>query len=295
MNDDREFRTFQFKELRRYQFPISINDLVAEGILKHNCIWEIIGQAKAYKSFVLNTIAVDLITMRNLFAATRMVGGQSYSKAFEVKKACRVLYIEQEIGAQDLKERLVPLYQSLSQSEADLMDENLFTKSFDHSLQLDTENGRQRLSALVAQHKPNVLILDPLVEFHTSNENDTQAMAKVARTFDYLREHFHPLAIIFSHHEGHPTAVSRNGINKGRGSSAIPAKIDTALNVTVHNRDAHTLKLDFTLRRGKPIDSFYVKLEAETMRGTFLCWKKDSKRNGKLPKADVNEFTGVLM
>jgi len=285
----REFKTFCFKDLLAYDFPIPDNDLIREGILKNDALLEIIGAAKSYKSFIANAFCIDLITGRNLFGTYRSDHGRN-AVAFETVKKCRVLMIEQEIGAQDLRDRLRPLYGSLSPGEKMLMEENLFTHSFDHTIQLDSAAGVGRLFDLVEEYRPNVLILDPLVEFHTTNENDTQGMAKIARVFDYLREKFNPLAIIFTHHEGHPTAILRDGIGRGRGSSVIPGKIDSAINVSVFNRATLQLKIDFTIRRGKPIDSLHVQVNQDTLRPNFLYWHRDKTKGQKTPGNEVYKF-----
>lgn len=282
-------KTFTFRDLLNHPRHAETNVLVEEGILKDNSILAVVGPSKSFKSFVLNTLAVDLIVKRNMFAAHRTVHGRS-QVAFNVTRPCRVLMIEQEIGEDDLEDRLKPIFLNLSPDEQKLMSENLFTHSLDHTIQLDTQAGYLRLAEIVAQVRPDVLILDPLIEFHTSNENDTQGMAKVMRTFDQLRETFSPLAIVFSHHEGHSQQNPRQGIDRFRGNTAIGAKIDSALLVSVHNRRALQLRIDFVLRRGKPLDSLYVSLDEFNLRAQFLCWYRDPSKKTKLAKMEFEDL-----
>jgi hypothetical protein len=282
--DDTTVRTYQFEQLLNHPRQAETNILIGDGILKNNSILAVVGLSKSFKSFILNTIAIDMIVGRNLFSAYHNTHGR-LSKAFEVDHASRILLIEQEIGEDDLEDRLKPIYDGLVKGQQDLMKENLFTHSLDHRIQLDEFTGYQKLADIVDGIRPEVLILDPLIEFHTSNENDTQSMAKVMRTFDKLREDFPPLAIIFSHHQGHSQQNPRQGIDRFRGNTVVGAKVDSAILVSVHNRNALQLRMDFVLRRGKPLDSLYVNLD-ESLRAEFLCWNCDPKKKGKLAKLE---------
>lgn len=281
--------SYKFGNLLNHPRHADTNILISEGILKDNAILAVVGPSKSFKSFALNTLATDLVLQRNMFGAYRSDHGR-IAKAFNISRPCKVLMIEQEIGEDDLEDRLVPIYRSLSPNEQALMRENLITRSLDHDLQLDTDIGRRRLLEVVKADRPDVLILDPLIEFHTSNENDTQGMAKVMRAFDLLRESLAPLAIIFSHHEGHSTANPRQGIDRFRGNTVVGAKIDSALLVTVHNRRALQLRIDFVIRRGKPLDSLFLELNADTLRGDFLCWYRDPARKTKLAKMELEDL-----
>lgn len=285
-------KTFAFKHLLDHPRHAETNVLVSDGILKDNSIMAVVGPSKSFKSFTLNTLATDLVVQRNLFASHRNDHGR-HTPAFEVTKPCRVLLIEQEIGEDDLEDRLKPIFTGLSPDHQELMRENLFTHSLDHTIQLDTDIGYHNLASIVGEVKPHVLILDPLIEFHTSNENDTQSMSKVMRTFDKLRETFSPLAIVFSHHEGHSSQNPRQGIDRFRGNTVVGAKIDSALLVNIHNRRTLQLRIDFVLRRGKPLDSLYVGLD-DSLRAQFLCWYRDPAKKTKLAKLEFEDTEMML-
>ncbi len=291
--DRPEVKTYTFAELLNHPRQAETNVLISDGILKDNAILAAVGPSKSFKSFLLNTLAVDLVVKRNLFASHRSAHGR-HDLAFTIEKSCRVLLIEQEIGEDDLEDRLKPIYNGLAPHEQELMRSSLFTHSLDHTIQLDTLAGYAKLAKVVEKFRPTVLMLDPLVEFHTSNENDTQGMSKVMRTFDMLRETFAPLAIVFSHHEGHVNAANpRQGIDRFRGNTAVGAKVDSALLVTVHNRRSLQLRVDFVLRRGKPLDSIYMSLD-DNLRGQFLCWYRDPTKKQKLARLELEDTEMML-
>ncbi len=269
--DNERVKTYPFSELRNHPRKSDTNSLIEEGILKDNAIMFVGGPPKSYKSFVSNTVAVDLIVGRNLFTAIRSDHGR-HSLAFNIPKPQRVLIFEQEIGEDDFEDRLKPLYESLLPDKQKLMDDNLFTHSLDHSLQFDTPEGLRLIDEVIGDIKPSVTIFDPLIEFHTSDENSPTAMAKVMRCLDWLRER-HKFATIIDHHAGKEGVIKRSGGDAMRGASSIYGKLDTYLALKPVNRNASLIEAEFTVRRGKPICPFYLQLNPLTMRADFKDWK----------------------
>jgi len=94
------------------------------------------------------------------------------------------------------------------------------------SLRLDLEPDRLRLREAVAQRKPRLLVLDPLVRLHRRDENHS---GEVAELLSFLRElqRAHELAIVVVHH------MRKGGARRGgqalRGSGDLHAWTDSAL------------------------------------------------------------------
>lgn len=264
--------------------------LIDEGIMRLNSIMVIGGAPKAYKSFLQNSLILALVTGTPLFGAHRKSHGRE-ERAFVTSRPCRVLMLEQELGNYDLRERLIPMIRSLPHDQAKLFGENLYTHSMDHTLQLDTEDGMKRIDALVAEARPDVLVLDPLIEFHTSDENSTQAMACVLRNLDLLRQKYN-LCLSISHHTGKPNDnSSRSGPDLLRGNSVIYGKGDAFFMASVRNRAAGIVKIEPVIRRGKPIAPFYVAIDWADLRAKFHCWhtKETAKQMNKLVVEDSDE------
>jgi RecA-family ATPase len=272
-------KTYPFGELLNHSRTPDTDAIIEEGILKKNSIMVVGGPPKSYKSFVLNTIAIDLVIGRHLFTAIRSDHGR-HSKAFEVRAPQKVLIFEQEIGEDDLEDRIKPIFENLLPEAQSLLRSNLFTHSLDHRLQLDTVEGVTLIADEIAAVRPSVVMFDPLIEFHTSNENDTQDMARILRNVDLLREEY-KFATTISHHEGKETQVRRAGADRLRGNSALYGKGDSFLMLKVVNRNASVIACDFTVRRGKPISPFTVKLNPVTMRADFFEWGKPTERKPK--------------
>ena len=272
-------KTFSFAELLGHLRKPDLDSIVNEGILGSNAIMVIGGPPKSYKSFVSNTLSIDLVTGYHLFSALRKHAKQ-VTRAFEVRAPQRVLIFEQEIGEDDMEDRLKPAYEALSLYQQDLVRTGLYTHSLDHRLQLDTPEGVNLIAEEIARVRPSVVIFDPLIEFHTSDENSSEDMAKILRHLDWLREKY-KFATIINHHEGKQGQVKRTGADRLRGSSVLYGKGDTFLTLEVLNRDASLVGCKFTVRRGKPIHPFIVKLDPVTMRANFFSWGSRVKGNDK--------------
>ena len=266
-------KTFSFPEL--YKHPrLPENSIISHGLYKRGCMLVIGGAPKAYKSFLLLSIAVSLAIGRNLFGATRSNHGR-HQAVFTIDRPRRILLFEQEIGEDDLEDRLAPMYETMSPSEQELFRQNFFSHSLDGDLNFDTKEGMKAIESIIMEVKPEIVMFDPLIEFHSQDENSPTSMANMLKNLTQLcrRTKTSPM---FTHHESKGNAEStRSGGDRLRGASSLFGKADTVINVSVINRNAMRLRLEFTLRRGKPLVDLAVKLDSDTLEAKFLCWQGD--------------------
>lgn len=245
--------------------------LIGEGLLNERSLMFIGAPPKSYKSFLLNTMCINLATGTPLFSATRKNHGRDVI-AFPIKRPTRVLLLEQEIGDYDLKERIEPVIRSLSPDERELALSNIYTQSCDFNLRLDTKEGMEQIETLVSQAKPEVVCFDPFFEFHSADENAAHAMSLVLRNLSILRQRF-GVSLIITHHTGKPReANDRSGPDLLRGSSAIYGKGDAYLMMEVRNAPAGIIRIVPTIRRGRPIRAFYIMLDWSDLRAKFYRW-----------------------
>lgn len=264
-------KTYAFSELYRH-VPQPDSSIISDGLLKKGSMMVIGGPPKSYKSFLLQHLAICLATGRNLFGATRTAHGR-LSKAFLVDRPRRVLFCEQELGEDDLRDRLLPVYESLTPPERALMNANLFTRSMDLELRFDKGAGSTRLEQVITQCGPEIAIFDPLIEFHDQEENSSTAMSGMLKNLKRIcaRTDVTP---ILSHHEGKiPDESTKTGGDRLRGASALFGKGDTFLNTTVRNRNAMRIIVDFTLRRGRPLNSIMVQVDRNNLDIRLIAWK----------------------
>jgi RecA-family ATPase len=227
--------------------------LIGRGILPKKGKLIMGGAPKIGKSFIVLNIAIDLAFNSPLF-------GAYYSEkkpVFPVYAPCRVLYVENEIGEQKLQERFRQIL-----AERSAKDLALFIKSRDMEMRMDTPDGRAVLTKEIKETRPDVLIVDPLAQFHLSDENSSQMMGAIMRVGDRWIEEY-GLSIIYIHHTGHGNPqYPRRGGDKLRGSSAIFAAADSV--VLVDRLSAMSVRepeyrLDFELRHGEAMDSIFIK------------------------------------
>lgn len=243
--------------------------VIEDGILNEGGILVIGGPPKSYKSFLLNTLLFHLSTGTNLFGANRK-SRYGPNLVFNIPRPFRSLLIEQEIGDFSLAERMRSIANTVCGSHRQQFLQNNFSHSCDRSLRLDTSEGISKIGQVIETTKPDILILDPLIEFHAGDENSSQDMARIMRGIDYLRDKY-KVSVILSHHSGKPSET-RQGADTLRGSSVIYGKGDAFFMLDVLNRESGIVQVHPTIRRGKPIQPFLLDLTWQDCRFRFRDW-----------------------
>src|SRR5579883_3070882 len=173
--------------LRELLQDISPMPYVCWPILPLGGVLVIGAAAKSQKSMLALNLAYSLSEPRD-FAG------------FAVKSQQRVLYIDEEIGPWGMRDRLRSIH-AACQGVFALDNLVLEPKSRIHYALEEGSAGFRNLDALVAAVRPNVLILDPLREFHLLDENDSTAMTRVFKGLYALKE-AHNLTVVLVHHAG---------------------------------------------------------------------------------------------
>lgn len=232
--------------------------IIGRGVLPVAGKMIVAGSPKANKSFFVLNMMMDLVRGRRIFDATYKRG----IPVLPVQQPWRVLYLEQELGEQGLLERLRGTEAKpglLTGIEAAGLP--LYIQPRDTAMRLDTPEGRDYISQIVKDTKPDVTVFDPMAKFHLSDENSAQEMGAVLRVADHLIEDF-GTAVVIVHHIGKQNEDNpRRGGDRLRGSSAIFGDVDTVCEVTRKSNEHHpepVLELSFELRRGEPIESLFV-------------------------------------
>lgn len=244
--------------------------IIGRGILPVKGKLVIYGDPKTNKSFIAMNIALNLARGEHIFNALH----DNKVPLMPVSKRYRVLYIEQEIGEIALRDRFRQMADNTEGVE-------LFIKTRDMTMRLDTDKGRQILHSELDQVKPDALILDPLTKFHLSDENSAQQMSAVLRVADHWIEDF-GLSLIYVHHTSKPSE-ERTGAHRIRGSSALFGDADALIGVerlSAGHQKEPTLKLEFELRQAAPLDPIYVKRLVSGLieyRGDNFHWGRPPK------------------
>lgn len=186
---------------------------------------------------------------------------------------CKVLVIEQELGEYILQKRVQAIFQN---SNLSYYRDNFWVISKEPDLKLDTAMDKIKKQLDIVQ--PNVLLLDPIANFHSGNENAAQEVEALINNLKQLIRTYKSLdlSIIFTHHFGKPPAanfaddVDRLSPYTFRGSSKWYDAVDTAHTIiktrTFQRKDVKTgktftawqMKNRFTLRASECPPDFYT-------------------------------------
>lgn len=106
------------------------------------------------------------------------------------------------------------------------------------SLRLDHDDDMRRLAATLRDIRPRMLLLDPLVRLHASDENDASAIAAILSRLRTLQRHY-DAAVLLVHHTRKQGGTRQHGQTL-RGSGDLHAWGDSNLYLT-HETDGVTL------------------------------------------------------
>lgn len=210
------------RELMRQSKPGAIDalDLLAKefpqrsgwitGIIERESLSVLGGPPKVFKTALVTGLALRVAT------GTPWLGVETAPG--------RVLMLQAEIAEQHFQARLRLMTDSLGP----LLKPDTFLVASDRQAPLDTAAGQARIHQLLAQHHPDLLIIDPLARFLTGDENRAQDMNVVVRFLDDLIQTLR-LSVVLVHHTGKPTGAEREGGQRLRGSSVLFAAADSVL------------------------------------------------------------------
>ena len=221
--------------------------IIGDGVLLDKTILMLLGEPKAQKSFLALNMTIA------------MASGNNFA-GFNFERPCKVLHLSAEGGYFPTRERI----QKMAQEEQENILKNIFFPKY-INLSIDNDDDYQNLRSLVEESKADVLVLDPLIRFHSQDENSSTAMNVVFRRFRELINDF-GISIVIVHHTG------KNPSLGGRGSSLMRGEYDSC--ITIKKCDNHN-KLSFDMRHVESPAPRKVKFNPETF--WFECTDEDDK------------------
>lgn len=279
----------KFKELLELPEPEE-RFVVDSGLVPLGGLVFVGGPPKSYKSFLLLTMGLQMACGLPIFGAcVRHAGSASFR--FGVVRPMRVLIVEQELGWIDDRVRLLPMWQSLDKEHRELIGENLHIEAAPYGMnslvRLDNEESdRHYLIEAIDKVKPDILILDPLSMFHRLEENSARDMSLLMRNIAVIRNRFKLKGTIVSHHTSKPRnegiTITDAPPDLLRGSSVLFATGDSYIMVSRLVGDR--VRLDFTLRRHKPITAMVGAINENSGMLEYREWVADRQGSGRPQK-----------
>jgi len=214
------------------------------------------GEPKAFKSFLTMHLAVCVASGKPALGRYRTAPG-------------RVLCFNAEDRPAATRTRVARMCCALELEIAKL-DLHLITTP---RLRLDSAQDMARLGATIAREKPVLVILDPLRDLHSGDENDAGEMSALLSPLRALQRE-HGCSIMVVHHMAkHTPETNRRPGQRLRGSSALHGWIDSALYLARAD-GAETVSVTVEHRNcgGRPLDPFSFILREGSLPGGSGLW-----------------------
>jgi AAA domain len=196
-------KSISYNTLEKTEWPEEI--FIEGGLLSRGDTMLIGAESKGGKSTLLAGLIRQMIT-----------GGDFLG--FKVTKPLKVFYMQAELREKRLKERLFPTYEKIKEE----YKFNLYIWSTQGIVLFNREH-KETIESEIINIMPDVLIIDPMLNFHNFNENDSQQMAEFFRELDRLKSTYN-MAIIMAHHFRKTNSDPKQKISlleSIRGSSAL--------------------------------------------------------------------------
>ncbi len=232
-------------ELHKRQFLIDRIMRELDSIL-------LVGGEKAGKSLFIKQLICSLTT-----------GDHPFLDEFEIKKACKVSYVQVEGELSDTQDRFKRMIKAV-----DFNPDN-FQIIFSEPLELDGDKDCLRLINDVEKcHKPDILILDPLYFCFNGSLSDDAIVRKFLGNIRRIKDRFQ-CAIIIVHHT-HKVRFNKDGglLDEGDdalfGSSALKWWPDHLMFLTYNKKRGIREFRCSTQRSGDILDKMELRLEQPT-------------------------------
>lgn len=204
------------------------------------------GPQKVGKSLFATQLALSLAGRQDFLGFG--VGAHDY----------RVLIVQAEVSEKRMQERFVRQVRAYP----DEARRRILNACVYSSVKLDDAQGAATIHAWVDEHKPDLLIIDPLANFHTGDENIAQDMSRVTTALDDIRAK--GVAVALVHHHGKGSTRNSNVGYKARGSSVLPGWYDSHLSLEWAEFQ-RTVRLRFELRHDEAPEDMVLRLNPNTL------------------------------
>jgi len=228
------------------EFPAT-DSLLGNGLIDKGGAILISGPQKIGKSLFGTQLALSLASKQNFLDF--QVGDASYGS----------LILQAEVAEPRMKARFQKQVTGFSvEARQRVLSASVFS-----SVKLDSSEGISTVRAWVDEHHPDLLIIDPLSNFHTGNENEAQDMTRITNALNDIRQSGVAVALI--HHHGKGSGATGNVGHKARGSSVLPGWYDSHFSLEWATFPT-TVRLRFELRHDETPEDRILKLNRNTLQ-----------------------------
>ena len=232
-------------DIKFYSLRDAMNDktppppqIIDKGILPYDSILLLHGSPKAGKSILACNFALSLSAGINWFD-------------FEIKRPYKTLVIQAEVNYFEERERFRVM---LRGGEYDNSLDNM-EFSDGQGIDLLSDAGIKFINEKLVEYRPELVIIDPLKDYHTKDENSNTDMAVFMQRLRHLVNAFHISIILVHHSKKNNEGYGGSNI---RGASNIFGSVDSVVELKKKKNNERTL--NFELRYGSELDEMSLEL-----------------------------------
>lgn len=272
----------RLSDLIKTEFPPQ-QDWVGPGVLPKSCKMIFGGCTKIGKTFFLTNLGKALALGESPFNCPWL----------KIEKPTKVLYIDHELKPFGLQQRVLPLF---TERELKRIEEQFWYVSGRTEIHFSSVEGRKYLERLIAETKPEVLILDPIGKMHFFDENSSPEINKLMKHLEDLIAQGREwgMSLVFAHHFGKPNRdpqYEKDPLDHYNFRGASKWCDDQDALVTAHryeelatSYEAWRVKTRWLLRHAQSLPDMHFTVNAKDDR--FVRFEKaDEKGQRKLPSS----------
>jgi predicted transcriptional regulator/energy-coupling factor transporter ATP-binding protein EcfA2 len=214
--------------LKRVEKPL-IN-----GILERHGMLLLIGPSGVGKSMLTLHIALNVAAPRH---------NRQLWDLFKIEGKERVLIVQSENSLSSLNKRVTNMTKKNSRYKVASKDVLFIKEKKVGNISGDVDDDRfmNSIKRVIFQEDIGLLILDPLISYHSQNENDNVGMRKVLDKLSYVCETYKVAAIVV-HHVGKNDAAGK--LSGGRGASSIGDWAANILSLSPYDSGSGIIQVD---------------------------------------------------
>lgn len=244
-------------------------------------------ESKAGKTTLLSYLIRQLIT-----------GGDFLG--FKINRPMRVLNLQAEMRNPQMKKRMYPKFSKLSEEHL-LNSYTFYTRGM---MLLDDPDHQKAFLELFEQVKPDLAILDPFINFHSQDENDSRSMMRVFRFIDRLKEKYN-FSVAIAQHFRKKGQNDHSLLEMIRGTTALRGWADTIIAMEGRTESGYR-RLEFETRNvDEPINRI-IKYNPDTKEFDWMdptakateliisAWGEGDEKTGKEVDIFIKETCGHL-
>jgi len=215
--------------------------LIYKGLLITGGILIVSGAPKVGKSILAQNLALSLASGIDWFK-------------FNIQRPVRTLIIQAEVLDPFYEKRILMMAENAG-FKINMQNLIVATRS---QFDITTDEGFAILRQTIIKHNPKVCIIDPLVNYHSFDENDNSRMAEM---MGKIRELAEMTAFIVVHHSKKDSTESP--VANVRGASAITGSVDSIIDF--QKTKSGKRKITFDLRYGATPEDLFTDLDPKSL------------------------------